>query len=39
LGLYGTPLSKMYTKEQIREMLDVGGEIYFLSVGKSIFKS
>jgi hypothetical protein len=28
LGLYGTPLSKMYTKEQIREMVDVGGEIF-----------
>ena len=24
-----TPLSKMYTKEQIREMVNVGGEIYF----------
>jgi hypothetical protein len=26
--LYGTPFSKMYTKEQIREMVDVGGEIF-----------
>jgi hypothetical protein len=28
LGLLGTPLSKMYTKEQIRQMVDVGGGIY-----------
>jgi Mor family transcriptional regulator len=39
LDLVGTPLSKMYTKSQIRGMVNVGGEIYFLSVGKSIFKS
>jgi hypothetical protein len=23
-----TPLSKMYTKEQIRQMVDVGGGVY-----------
>jgi hypothetical protein len=28
LSLWGTPLSKMYTEEQIRQMIDVGGEIY-----------
>ena len=28
LYLQATPLSKMYTEEQIREMVDVGGEIY-----------
>jgi hypothetical protein len=28
LILWGTPLSKMYTKEQIREMVNVDGEIY-----------
>jgi hypothetical protein len=28
LDLYGTPLSKIYTKEQIRQMVNVGGEIY-----------
>jgi hypothetical protein len=28
LYLQVTPLSKMYTEEQIREMVDVGGEIY-----------
>ena len=28
LGLLGTPLSKMYTKEQIRQMVNVGGEIF-----------
>ena len=28
LGLLGTPLSKMYTKEQIRQMVDVGGGVY-----------
>jgi hypothetical protein len=29
LDLVGTPLSKMYTKSQIRGMVNVGGEIYF----------
>jgi hypothetical protein len=29
LDLRGTPLSKMYIKKQIREMVNVGGEIYF----------
>jgi hypothetical protein len=29
LDLRGTPLSKMYTKSQIRGMVNVGGEIYF----------
>jgi hypothetical protein len=29
LDLVGTPLSKMYIKKQIREMVNVGGEIYF----------
>ena len=28
LDLLGTPLSKMYTKEQIRQMVDVGGGVY-----------
>jgi hypothetical protein len=28
LILKGTPLSKMYTKEQIRKMVNVDGEIY-----------
>ena len=28
LDLTQTPLSKMYTREQIREMVDVGGKIY-----------
>ena len=28
LDLEATPLSKMYTKEQIRQMVDVGGKIY-----------
>ena len=28
LSLRKTPLSKMYTKEQIREMVNVGGKIY-----------
>jgi hypothetical protein len=28
LALDGTPLSKMYTREQIREMVDVNGKIY-----------
>jgi len=28
LNLRGTPLSKMYTKEQIRQMVNVGGEIF-----------
>jgi hypothetical protein len=28
LILWGTPLSKMYTEEQIREMVNVDGEIY-----------
>jgi hypothetical protein len=28
LYLNGTPLSKMYTREQIREMVDVGGRIF-----------
>ena len=27
LNLFGTPLSKKYTEEQIRQMVDVGGEI------------
>jgi hypothetical protein len=27
LDLRGTPLSKKYTEEQIRQMVDVGGEI------------
>jgi hypothetical protein len=26
--LENTPLSKMYSEEQIKEMVDVGGEIY-----------
>jgi hypothetical protein len=29
LHLWGTPLSKMYTKEQIWKMVNVDGEIYF----------
>ena len=29
LHLYQTPLSKKYTKEEIRQMVDVGGGIYF----------
>ena len=29
LNLYQTPLSKKYTKEEIRQMVDVGGDIYF----------
>jgi hypothetical protein len=28
LDLRGTPLSKKYTEEQIREMVNVDGEIY-----------
>jgi hypothetical protein len=28
LDLRGTPLSKKYTEEQIREMVDVGSRIY-----------
>ena len=28
LGLLGTPLSTMYSEKQIREMVNVGGEIY-----------
>jgi hypothetical protein len=28
LYLRGTPLSKKYTEEQIREMVNVDGEIY-----------
>jgi hypothetical protein len=28
LDLQGTPLSKMYTKEQIRQMVNVGGKIF-----------
>jgi hypothetical protein len=28
LYLVGTPLSKKYTREQIRQMVDVGGNIY-----------
>jgi hypothetical protein len=28
LNLYQTPLSKKYTKEEIRQMVDVGGGIY-----------
>jgi hypothetical protein len=28
LDLRGTPLSKMYTEKQIREMLDVDGVIF-----------
>ena len=28
LNLWGTPLSKKYTEEQIREMVDVGSRIY-----------
>ena len=28
LDLWGTPLSRMYTEEQIREMVNVDGEIY-----------
>jgi hypothetical protein len=28
LDLSETPLSKMYTKEQIRQMVNVDGEIY-----------
>jgi hypothetical protein len=28
LYLYDTPLSKKYTEEQIRQMVDVGGNIY-----------
>jgi hypothetical protein len=28
LSLLGTPLSKMYTREQIRQMVNVDGEIY-----------
>jgi hypothetical protein len=28
LDLQGTPLSKMYNKEQIRQMVNVGGKIY-----------
>jgi hypothetical protein len=28
LDLYDTPLSKKYTREQIRQMVDVGGRIY-----------
>jgi hypothetical protein len=27
LDLRGTPLSKKYTEEQIRQMVDVGGDI------------
>ena len=30
LILVDTPLSKMYTKEQIREMVNVGGNIYII---------
>ena len=30
LILIDTPLSKMYTKEQIREMVNVGGNIYII---------
>jgi hypothetical protein len=30
LDLVETPLSKMYTKEQIREMVNVGGNIYII---------
>jgi hypothetical protein len=29
LTLYQTPLFKKYTKQQIRQMVDVGGEIRF----------
>jgi hypothetical protein len=28
LDLRGTPLSKKYTEEQIRQMVDVGGDIF-----------
>jgi hypothetical protein len=28
LGLLGTPLSRMYSEKQIREMVDVGNIIY-----------
>jgi hypothetical protein len=28
LSLLGTPLSMMYTEEQIRQMVNVDGEIY-----------
>ena len=28
LILWGTPLSKMYTEEEIRQMVNVGGDIY-----------
>ena len=28
LDLYGTPISKKYTEEEIRQMIDVRGEIY-----------
>jgi hypothetical protein len=28
LDLQGTPLSKMYNKEQIRQMVNVGGKIF-----------
>jgi hypothetical protein len=28
LKLWRTPLSKKYTREQIRQMVDVGGKIY-----------
>jgi len=28
LDLRGIPLSKIYTKEQIRQMVNVGGEIF-----------
>jgi hypothetical protein len=28
LDLYDTPISKMYTEEQIRQMVNVDGEIY-----------
>jgi len=28
LYLYGSPISKKYTEEEIRQMIDVRGEIY-----------
>jgi hypothetical protein len=28
LDLEGTPLSKKYTREEIRQMVDVGGKFY-----------
>jgi hypothetical protein len=29
LGLRRTPLSKKYTEEEIRSMVEVGGEVYY----------